>query len=86
MAIEASAARNEAEQQYTAHSSRSLRSHQLQYVPNTAKKRTFAMKFGNSDEKKEEKTAESKSAAKKPKKADGKHVSTRAATSGNELD
>jgi len=72
MAIEHSADDNGEEKQSTVHSSSNLRSHQMQYIPDGGKKRTVAMNFGNSSEKKEEKKAESGRAAKKPKKA-GNH-------------
>ena len=50
------------------------------------KKHTIRLNFGGKEEEESGKEEEARSPAKKPKKADGKHVSTRAATSGNELD
>ena len=73
MAIEASATENEAEQQLMAQSTRSLRSRQLQYIPNTGEKRTVAMKLGNSDENKKEKAAESQQPKKRRVYADKSH-------------
>ena len=72
MAIEHSAAENGEEKHSTAQCTSNLRFHQMQYIPDSGKKRTVAMNFGNSSGKKEEKKAESGRAAKKPKKA-GNH-------------
>lgn len=66
-------------------SSRDPLLNRMQNIQIKGKKSTIRLNFGSLEEKKSGKEEESPRPAKKPKKADGKHVNAPAAMSGNEL-